>query len=88
MKFHMISNEDNEAAVKLLQHQEMPANGSPQESHPLEERINSENFKQDSNETQIELSPDLNDSEIIDRIKRSEDSQQAMPSRVRFADTS
>ena len=84
MKFHMTSNEDNEAAVKLLQHQEMPGNGSAHESHPLTETGNSKNSPKNTR-IRFEESDEL---QINNQIIGSEGSEPTVTSRVRFSDDS
>jgi hypothetical protein len=79
----MIPNvkDDSEAAVKLLQHQEIPIN-SIHESHPLKESkkyediYNNSKFKEEKNEQS------LSDT-LLDDNKDDHSSQ----SRVRFADS-
>lgn len=80
----MIPNvrDDSEAAVKLLQHQEIPINRA-QESHPLKETKNLEDIHKSPQHIKFKEETDeqpLNDSLVEDNIDSSQ-------GRVRFADS-
>ncbi|XP_054154216.1 axotactin-like [Oppia nitens] len=96
VKFHMISNgnnSDSEAAVKLLQHQELINGNSspPQESFPLKEPKAVDFYAQKTSprirfiDQMSDQSQDIN-CDINQKELEQQESDQTLTSRVRFAD--
>jgi len=81
----MIPNvkDDSEAAVKLLQHQEIPIN-SNHESHPLKETRNFEDIHKTS---QIRFKEEKNEQSLTDSLVEDNEDDHSSQGRVRFADS-
>lgn len=68
-------SDDNEAAVKLLQHQELQLNGSSSDGHPMKERSG-------SNGSRVQFKEELQEMKNYNQ----NDFKEITNSRVRFAD--
>jgi hypothetical protein len=81
----MIPNvkDDSEAAVKLLQHQEIPIN-STHESHPLKE---SKKYEDIYNNSHSKLKEGKNEQSLSDTLLDDNKDGYSSQSRVRFADS-
>jgi hypothetical protein len=81
----MIPNvkDDSEAAVKLLQHQEIPIN-SIHESHPLKE---SKKYEDIHNNSHLKFKEEKNEQSLSDTLLDDNKVDYSSQSRVRFADS-